>query len=117
MSAISKVLRQAGNNGYRMLLFWCPGCNEAHGVSVARPAGQPGPVWGYNENPNKPTFTPSVLVRTGRAVDPAFVPEPGDPPEVCHSFVTNGRIQFLNDCTHGLAGQTVDLPEKWEPGA
>jgi hypothetical protein len=22
-----------------------------------------------------------------------------------------GRIQFLGDCTHALAGQTVDLPE------
>ena len=47
---------------------------------------------------------------TGRAVDPAFKPEPGDPPEVCHSFITDGRIQFLNDCTHALAGHTVPLP-------
>jgi hypothetical protein len=29
---------------------------------------------------------------------------------VCHSFVVDGRIQFLGDCTHHLAGQTVDLP-------
>jgi hypothetical protein len=29
----------------------------------------------------------------------------------CHSFVTDGRIQFLSDSTHALAGQTVDLPE------
>ena len=29
----------------------------------------------------------------------------------CHSFVTDGRIQFLSDCTHALAGQTVDLPD------
>lgn len=36
----------------------------------------------------------------------------GNPiPFVCHSFVTDGRIQFLSDCTHSLAGQTVDLPE------
>jgi hypothetical protein len=28
-------------------------------------------------------------------------------------FVTDGRIQFLGDCTHALAGQTVDLPD-WE---
>jgi hypothetical protein len=34
---------------------------------------------------------------------------------VCHSFVTDGRIQFLGDCTHALAGQTVDLPE-WTGG-
>ena len=61
------------------------------------------------------SFKPSVLVKTGRAVDPTLPePEPGDPPEVCHSFVTDGRIQFLNDCTHALAGQTVDLPDMKE---
>jgi len=32
-------------------------------------------------------------------------------PSVCHSYVTDGRIQFLADCTHALAGLTVDLPE------
>ena len=30
---------------------------------------------------------------------------------VCHSFVTDGRIQFLGDCTHDLAGHTVELPD------
>jgi hypothetical protein len=32
-------------------------------------------------------------------------------PNVCHSFVTDGRIQFLTDSNHALAGQTVDLPD------
>jgi hypothetical protein len=46
-----------------------------------------------------PTFTPSILCNK-------------DAPEVrCHSFVVNGRIQFLGDCFHFLKGQTVDLPE------
>lgn len=30
-------------------------------------------------------------------------------PKVCHSFVRNGKIEYLNDCTHELAGQTVEL--------
>jgi hypothetical protein len=66
-----------------------------------------GPRWGYNGNPDAPTFTPSVLVQyNGRdaGVD-------GAPPAVCHAFVTDGRIQFLGDCTHSLAGQTVELPD------
>ncbi|WP_281179440.1 DUF6527 family protein [Sphingomonas pituitosa] len=88
--------------------FWCPGCHAPHVLPVAPAQG--GDAWGYNGSPEAPTFMPSVLVRTGRAVDPAFQPEPGDPPEVCHSFVTDGRIAFLGDCTHALAGQTVDLP-------
>lgn len=118
MSRLSKVLRSAEGGG---LLFWCPGCKCAHGIQTG--AG-PGPRWGWNGNAEKPTFTPSVLVRSGH-----YVPghEKGDcwctyyaehPEEerdfectVCHSFVTDGRIQFLGDCTHSLAGQTVDLPE------
>ena len=27
----------------------------------------------------------------------------------CHSFVTNGEIRFIGDCTHELAGKTVNL--------
>ncbi len=30
---------------------------------------------------------------------------------LCHSFVRDGRIEFLGDCTHKLAGQTIELPE------
>lgn len=104
MGQLSAVLRNAAAG---RLLFWCPGCDRAH--AVAHGDG-PGPRWTWDGNAERPTFTPSVLVRTGRAVDPGFVPEAGDPPEVCHSFVTAGRIQFLGDCTHSLAGQTVDLP-------
>lgn len=105
MGALSAKLRNAENGGIR---FWCPGCDGVHGINVGEGAG---PRWGWNGDVNKPTFTPSILVRTGRALDPAFVPEAGDPPEICHSFVTDGRIQFLADCTHPLAGQTVDLPD------
>jgi hypothetical protein len=104
MGALSAILRGAEDGG---ILFFCPGCRAVHGIKVGAGAGL---RWGYNGNPEAPTFTPSILVQTGRAVDPTFKPEPGDPPETCHSFVTDGRIQFLGDSTHPLAGQTVDLP-------
>jgi len=101
MAALSKKLRSAADGG---LLFWCPGCDGAHQVKVGTGAG---PRWGYNGNPDRPTFTPSVLVRyNGLDAD-----TPDGIPSVCHSFVTDGRIQFLSDCTHHLAGQTVDLPD------
>lgn len=51
---------------------------------------------------------PSVLTRAGGT------PEDPRPPYVCHCFIRNGMIEFLTDCTHNLAGQTVpmvDLPE------
>ena len=38
-------------------------------------------------------------------------PLPAPVPFVCHSFVVDGRIQFLGDCTHELACQTVDIPD------
>lgn len=93
-------------NGAQSFLFDCPGCGALHAPVVKdgtgpRPAGQ-GPVWGWNGSMDAPTFTPSLLVRW-----------PGGRSEVCHSFITDGQIQFLGDCTHALAGQTVPIPE-WE---
>jgi hypothetical protein len=37
-------------------------------------------------------------------------PEYKETLEVCHSFVSEGVIQFLDDCTHSLVGQSVELP-------
>lgn len=34
----------------------------------------------------------------------------GAPPAICHSFVVDGQMQMLGDCTHALAGQTVPIP-------
>jgi hypothetical protein len=28
----------------------------------------------------------------------------------CHSFVVEGQMQFLSDCTHEMAGQIVPIP-------
>lgn len=68
--------------------FWCPGCDSAHVVNDT-----------WNVDAEAATINPSVLVH-------------GDPSTpTCHSFVTDGRIQFLGDSTHALAGHTVDLPD------
>lgn len=106
MSALSSKLRSL--EGGR-LMFWCPGCDGAHQVGIGEGDG---PRWGYNGDPEAPTFTPSVLVQyNGRDAGQ----DRGDgrlaPPAICHSFVTDGKIQFLADSTHALAGQTVDLPD------
>lgn len=90
------------------LSFFCLGCDCYHAVNLD--SQRPGHAWSWNSSEARPTITPSVLVRTGREVDPAFVREEGDPPERCHSYVTDGRIQYLDDCTHHLAGKTIDLP-------
>lgn len=63
--------------------------------------------WGFNGDLERPTFTPSILSRWKEPQGEGLPPKQ----HVCHSFVTDGRIQFLSDCTHALAGQTVELPE------
>lgn len=90
-----------------LLGFRCPGCASTHYIQHG---AEDGANWSWNGNLEKPTFTPSVLV-TYPGKDAG---QDGAPPAVCHSFVTDGRIQYLGDCTHVLAGQTVDLPP-WEP--
>lgn len=105
-TSLSPVLAEGAPGN---LAFHCPGCDYLHVLPTGPGTGA---RWGYNGNPAAPTFTPSVLVRTGKAYLPSAPEwEEGDPPLVCHSFVSNGRIQFLDDSTHHLAGQTVDLPE------
>lgn len=106
MSALSSKLRslEDGSDGHR-LAFMCPGCKETHAVGIG---SGPGPRWGWNGDAVAPTFTPSILATGHR-----FINEVSDETEpfTCHSFVTAGRIQFLGDCTHALAAQTVDLPD------
>lgn len=81
------------------LMFQCPGCECCHFVYV-KPVGQK-PCWGWNGSMERPTFEPSILVRGGNIG--------GLYDGVCHSYVRDGNIQFLGDCTHKLAGQTVPL--------
>lgn len=104
---MTERVKKASDN---RLSFMCPGCGSRHVVQVG--IGN-GPRWGWNGSVDNPTLTPSVLV-TGFM--PSDVPEEfddatKDKPFTCHSFVTDGQIQYLNDCTHSMAGMTVTLPE------
>lgn len=120
MAIIGKKLRSMEGG---KVAFMCPGCGELHALTVDPPAGHRGPRWAYNGNPDAPTFTPSIKV-TGKQceiVDGEWtgnwvLDENGNAKDMCcHSFVTDGRIRFLGDCTHELADQTVELPdiEEW----
>jgi Family of unknown function (DUF6527) len=97
------------------LAFWCPGCEELHMVNSG---------WKFNGNYDKPTFSPSVLVTGGHYNVEGAATKAGhcwcnfkertglDSDFICircHTFVTDGKIQFLSDCSHKLAGQTVEL--------
>lgn len=80
----------------------CPGCEGGHGVPVSGHSSGKG--WQWNGSLDSPTLSPSVLVNVGGS-------NPTEP--ICHTFITDGKIQFLADSTHKLAGQTVDVPD-WE---
>ena len=77
--------------------FKCPGCKYLHPFHTDASAHPNGSTWQFNGNVDKPTFTPSLLVNDHY------------PPSRCHLFLTDGKIQFLSDCHHELAGQTVDM--------
>ena len=81
--------------------FHCPGCEYSHAVTVNGEKNGSNASWGWNGSMDKPTFTPSINCN------------PDTVKYHCHSFVTDGKIQFLNDSTHKLAGQTVEIPD-WE---
>jgi len=67
-------------------LHWCPGCDEAHIVEVPR--------WTWNGDEERPTVTPSVNM-----------------PGRCHYVLTGGVIRFCGDCSHGMAGKVVEMPD------
>lgn len=89
-------------------MFICPGCKTGHRYVVKwgqkeiedmKRLGYGTPTWQFNGDLESPTFTPSLLYHKS------------DVQPLCHIYMTNGKIQFLSDCTHELAGQTVDLAD------
>lgn len=114
MAKVGKLLRSATNG---ILMFYCPGCRFHHGVWVKGIyTGMPvGAYWEFNGNYDAPTFSPSLLVRSVKPLsdeqrERLFRGETITRTElVCHTFIRDGKIQYLNDCTHELAGQTIDM--------
>lgn len=115
MEKLSNVLYRLSDGS---LGFWCLGCDMLHRVMVD-PAKKP--CWGWNQDIEKPTFSPSIKV-TWTQWEPSaeneeiavkirageIIQQPVQ--KCCHSFVENGQIRYLMDCTHDLKGQTIDLP-------
>ena len=57
--------------------------------------------WTWNGSTDAPTLRPSVLTQGhSRHSEYAFR---------CHSWINDGTAQFLADCSHSMAGQTVLL--------
>lgn len=80
-----------------LLQFKCPGCGYGHPFAIKPIAHPEGKVWEWNGSMSAPTFKPSLIINKDY------------PSALCHLVMTDGKIAFLDDCHHKLAGQTVDM--------
>ena len=95
MAKTVPVVRDDITIGY---MIGCPACKCGHLFYLNNPrSGKP--QWSFNGDFDKPTFKPSMLIY------------PNEQQKRCHSFVTDGKIQFLSDCGHDMAGTVVELEE------
>lgn len=65
-------------------LFWCGACGTPHWFDGR---------WAWNGDRVRPTVRPSIHVPVGP----------------CHLFVEGGRLVYLPDCGHALAGKVVPM--------
>lgn len=88
------VLKNSGLYNYKNAAtheIYCPACQTTHGFDE---------TWVFNQDFVNPTIHPSLLISnyiSGKRY-------------VCHSYIRNGYIYYLGDCTHCLKSQTVRLP-------
>ena len=75
--------------------YMCLGCRHTHAFALKSEGGH----HEFNMDLENPTVTPSLLQNFS-----------GDS-KLCHSYITNGNINYLSDCQHDLAGKEVELPQ------
>ena len=84
----------------------CPACGFEHAfrVDLEGHGRHAHDVWEFDGNYENPTFSPSMLSNKDRT---------DQHKPLCHSFLREGVWQFLDDCTHDMAGSHVpmDPPE------
>lgn len=95
-----KVKPYKFEDGRQGFAIECPACKGQHQLDGR---------WTFNGDWEKPTFTPSLHYRCNTSDMKDYRPDCGS--TVCHSFIRDGYIDYLNDCTHSMAGQVVPLPE------
>ncbi len=97
-------IRKVKDHGveYEALAFVCPGCLDMGGGSglhlLPVNSSIKSPSWDWDGDLVHPTLNPSILTGKGSK-------------NICHSFLRNGVFEFLSDCSHGLVGQRVEIPD------
>lgn len=123
MILLSNKLAEMGDGMYR---HFCPGCNDFHYFNTIKDPELNNPTWTWNGEAINVTIFPSMLIYTDRPrwlgtsqfdeilerkrKDPSFE-IPYERHVLCHYWLTNGKLIYLNDSAHSFKGQTVDLPD------
>jgi hypothetical protein len=103
-----KALKGTNKDGSDYYVIECPACGHAHMFDSR---------WIFNGDFEKPTFSPSMLSKSIKPKgysneNPAPLNYDGEYENtICHSFVTDGKIEYLTDCTHEFAGKTIELED------
>lgn len=91
----AKPLSDSDSDAVSGHVVMCPACSQWHLFDKR---------WTFDGNLESPTFSPSMLVNgTLHEKYPHAIR--------CHSYVRAGKIEFLSDCSHTMAGMTVPLPD------
>jgi hypothetical protein len=95
---------------HNLVRFWCPGCDDLHQVDAH--------LWVVTGENESLTISPSILVYGHQKLinddlewEELLAPDNITTTPRCHSFVTDGKIRFLDDCTHASKNETLSLPE------
>lgn len=90
----------------RLVSWRCPGCETTHCLPYVSDSelgwSKKGKTWSWSGGVDSPTLAPSVLI--------TYEPH-GKPKQRCHFFIRDGTIVYCSDCTHGLGGKTMELPD------
>ncbi len=92
-------IQMPGPIGYLMLPVMIGGTREGT------------PNWTWNGSVEAPTLKPSIKTTTTRPVANPIEGKPDMEEVICHSWLNDGMVQFLDDTTHELRGKTVPLED------
>lgn len=82
--------------------FHCPGCEIEHKIFLYPYKSQTGASWDFVGTLKKPSVVPDIVNK--RQLD-------NGSEELCHLHLLAGKLWFLNNCTHKLAGEVIDLED------
>ena len=92
-SVLDEITEGADTTKVSCYRFWCLGCKDYHLIRAG------GEGWYFNGDLERPSFQSSYRVSN----------DPDTIDSVCHYYIYDGYIYYLEDCTHTLAGAQVPL--------